>query len=175
MRQPSVASGLARFSALLNAPGCECVAIPGYGKKPCPPTPVRGIQPTCPGSALLPPPGLALMRLWGPGGATPVYYPSGGSNRHSSILPPSSNGVFSGLPGCLGLGEPRLRRVKCMFTCRPSSWSPLSVPSYPPRRGGGSRLTTLPPSHRPGFDMHCTQCTICVPAPAPCVTWVRAS
>ena len=113
--------GLARYSALHNAPGYVCDARPGHGTKPCfPPRQDTGGTATCPGGALPPPPSLPLMSLWGPGGVTPAYYPSGGPDRCQLSLP-SSNGVYSGFPGRLGSGTASaLRWVKRMFTCRPS-------------------------------------------------------
>ena len=73
---------------------------------------------------------------------------------------------------------PRLRRdrQKRMLRLSPLPWSPLCVPSYPPRRGDGSRVAaSMPTSHLPCSDMHCTRCTRCLHALAPCATWVRAS
>ena len=145
----------------------------GMAQSHAPPTPDTGEQPTCPGGAPPLPPGLTLMSLWGPGGVTPVYYPSGGPDRCQHPLFLLERGLHgsSGPPGfgyrvCATRSETYLRMS-------PLPWSPLSVPSYPPRRGGGP---VHPPSHPPHrcFDMHCTQCTMCVPAPAPCVAWVRA-
>ena len=96
--------GLARFSALPNAPGCVCDARPGCGTKPCPPPRlIPGEQPTCPGGALPPPPSLPLMSLWGPGGVTPVPFPSGGPDRvpASSLFLILERGLqwFTGPPG----------------------------------------------------------------------------
>ena len=94
----------------------------GVWHKAMPPPRLKpGIQPTCPGGAPPPPPSLPLMSLWGPGGVTPVYYPSGGPDRFASILSSSSNGVYSGFLGRLGSGTaPALRGVKRMYACRPS-------------------------------------------------------
>ena len=36
-----------------------------------------------------------------------------------------------------------------MFRLSPLSWSPPSTPGYPPRRGGGPRLPTRPPTLSP--------------------------
>ena len=99
------------------------------------------------------------MSLWGPGGVTPVYYPSGGPDRFASILSSSSNGVYSGFLGRLGSGTASaLRGVKAYVRLSPLPWSPLSVPSYPPRRGGGPVHPPFP--HPPAAAVSCiTRCT----------------
>ena len=148
--------GLARFSALPNAPGCVCDARPGCGTKPCPPpTPDTGGTATCPGGALLPPPSLPLMSLWGPGGVTPVPFPSGGPVASFSSLLPRTR-VYSGSPGRLGSGTASaLRGVKAYVRLSPLPWSPLSVPSYPPRCGGGLVHPPFPTAHlRPPLPWH---------------------
>ena len=169
--------GLARYSALHNAPGYVCDARPGHGTKPCfPPRQDTGGTATCPGGALPLPPSLPLTSLWGPDGVTPVPFPSGGPVASFSSLLPRTR-VYSGSPGRLGSGTASaLRGVKAYVRLSPLPWSPLSVPSYPPRCGGGlvhpPSPTTTSAHHCRG--MHCTCCTMCMPAPAPCVAWVRA-
>ena len=91
--------------------------------------------------------------LWGPDGVTPVYYPSGGPNRcqHPLFLLERGLQWFSGLPGfgyrvCATRSETYVR-------LSPLPWSPLSVPSYPPRCGGGP---VHPPSpHPPAAAVSC--------------------
>ena len=75
------------------------------------------------------------------------------------FLSPSSNGVFSGSPGRLGSGTASaLRGVKAYVRLSPLPWSPLSVPSYPPRRGGGPVHPPFP--HPPAAAVSCiTRCT----------------
>ena len=99
---------------------------------------------------------LPLMSLWGPGGVTPVPFPSGGPDRVASILSSSSNGVYSGFLGRLGSGTASaLRGVKAYVRLSPLPWSPLSVPSYPPRCGGGPVHPPPPPAHlRPPLPCH---------------------
>ena len=72
------------------------------------------------------------------------------------ILSPSSNGVFSGSPGRLGSGTASARRgVKAYVRLSPLPWSPLSVPSYPPRCGGGLVHPPFPTAHlRPPLPWH---------------------
>ena len=121
---------------------------------------------------------VSLSRLGGPDGVTPVPFPSvcGGPVASLSSLLPRTR-VYSGSHGRLGSGTASaLRGVKAYVRLSPLPWSPLSVPSYPPRCGGGlvhpPSPTTTSAHHCRG--MHCTCCTMCMPAPAPCVAWVRA-
>ena len=169
--------GLARYSALHNAPGYVCDARPGHGTKPCPPPTPRyrgyGYMPRRCSSSTSESPSHEFVGS-GRGHACP--FPKWGTSCQL-FLSPSSNGVFSGSPGRLGSGTASaLRGVKAYVRLSPLPWSPLSVPSYPPRCGGGlvhpPSPTTTSAHHCRG--MHCTCCTMCMPAPAPCVAWVRA-
>ena len=138
-----------------------------------PPTPIPGEQPTCPGGAPPPPPSLPLMNLWGPGGVTPVYYPSGGPERFASILSSSSNGVYSGFRAAW-VRVPRLRyeeRNVCTLVAPP--FEPSLFPVTHPAVVAVPFTRPPHPPHR-CLVKHCTRCTMCVPAPAPCVAWVRA-
>ena len=169
--------GLARFSALHNAPGYVCDARPGHGTKPCSPprqdTGGNSYMPRRCSSSTSESPSHEFVGS-GRGHARP--FPKWGTSCQL-FLSPSSNGVFSGSPGRLGSGTASaLRGVKAYVRLSPLPWSPLSVPSYPPRCGGG---LVHPPSHTTTSahhcrGMHCTCCTMCMPAPAPCVAWVRA-
>ena len=104
-----------------------------------PPRLIPGIQPTCPGGAPPLQPGLPLKSLWGPDGVTPVPFPSGGpvASFPLSFLERVLQ-WFSGPPG--SWYRVCATGVKAYVRLSPLPWSPLSVPSYPPRRGGGSRL-----------------------------------
>ena len=102
MRQPPVASGLARFSALLNAPGCECAALPGYGKKPCPPHACTGETANVPRQCSSCSTVALSHEVVGPGRSHARLSPKWGASPFDSILSPSSDGVCqwsSGLPG----------------------------------------------------------------------------
>ena len=157
-----------------------------------PPTPIPGEQPTCPGGAPPPLPSLPLKRLWGPGGVTPVLLPSGDQTACQHPLSfSSSDGVSSGSQGRLGWGTASvLRGVKAYVRLSPLPWSPLSVPSYPPRCGGGLVHPPFPTAHlRPPLPWHALYvlyyvyasacpvcgmgaCGVCVVSECECSLWV---
>ena len=147
--------GLARFSALPNAPGCVCDARPGCGTKPCPPPrPYRGnsnMPRRCSSSSTESP----SQEVVGSGRGHARPFPKWGTSCQL-FLSPSSNGVFSGSPGRLGSGTASaLRGVKAYVRLSPLPWSPLSVPSYPPRCGGGPVHPPFPTAHlRPPLPWH---------------------
>ena len=115
---------------------------------------IPGDTATCPGGALPPPPSLPLT-AWRSGRGHARPFPKWGTSCQL-FLSPSSNGVFSGSPGRLGSGTASaLRGVKAYVRLSPLPWSPLSVPSYPPRCGGGPVHPPSPTAHlRPPLPWH---------------------
>ena len=115
---------------------------------------IPGDTATCPGGALPPPPSLPLT-AWRSGRGHARPFPKWGTSCQLILSPSSNEGLqwFSGPPGfgyrvCATRSETYVR-------LSPLPWSPLSVPSYPPRCGGGLVHPPFPTAHlRPPLPWH---------------------
>ena len=168
--------GLARFSALHNAPGCGATRDRGMAQSHAPPhAKIPGDTATCPGGALPPPPSLPLT-AWRSGRGHARPFPKWGTSCQLILSPSSNEGLqwFSRPPGIwhrVCASESKSVCTPVAPPLEPSLCSQLPTPLW-----WRSRSPALPTAHSAHQcrGMHCTCCTMCMPAPAPCVAWVRA-